>query len=1184
MAGSHLISSRRTAERIGATSSVNSTSDDSVIAALGSKRDQAKAFIALLYRHNYGYSDLAQENIHLDLLKALYTELGISSHDERTVKIDQKISARRVSVSPPSTVLDLTHEDPPPSALQDQVDKAKESHPPTTLVSSIDNSKVPSLNAVAFVSNATETPSVPDTSPEVPKSAAVPTSSSTLTNTNEKPAVNDSRADYVARLKAARTSKSTESEKPVAAEKPAPPISKIPLAKPEELSHQVVTTQPKPELPGVKAPSPAIEKPEHNTETVEEEVTTAAQKKREAQTELARLKMEALSKSNAMALREEPPSSTARGIPGLTLISTPQQDTTSAGQVVIKESFESSSTSLGGRSRKRPVASDFDDAIPQPAAKKPFGQSRSEDMDEPIIIEASDDDTGNENEDAGVTVNEITKESKPVALIATAERSKTAVRDSPRLSDCLPRPIPSRQNTGLSSPAVGISPSLQTPGAITPGSARTPADLNKWNAKIDMMRKKIALMEQKKKLQKAETSRPQTPLKSDQPKSDGLLQSSPTAASSRKESGLEGASNQTLLGPAAQTPSSAGPALPPKEVLQLQTQQKTVPAATVEPKLTTLAHSSHQTALRASTSSPAIQSDSERKRRAEIRSKLSTYNATAEAKKARLEQLRREMEEIEEQTRKEEQEKADLAAELEQLGVDTEGMPREEMQAKKDEMIHQRELDVRVQDGGKHSSLNLHLNGSLPEAEPDSTEATDLQAPAQTQVQNSINETASNIVASLDHQMNDDNVEFKNESSVGQVPSVASESPRSFGDDAMVIDESSPNQSIEEGELSDGGGQLPDDPQEADRLRSPPVAQNATSSAALPVALSMAENPPSPEYEPPQAEQSSPRLNFTITAIGDISSSPASSSSNAQVEDSRAFQGEQTVNHSIVPYFAATDNFQSPEDEPTADIGGNAFATLPDQTTAIRSEEHPLGEDLIASAGVSAVVEQPASDLIPVASADTLVTNIAQAEQGPMAESETATGPYALEGEGHRPSFDGASAAMSTSDDDSDLYAQSSPGTHEVEQASFAGNEVFIAPAGTESLPAITIQPTPIVDDNDDDDDDDGGGDDDDDDDLYEPTDNLPITAPALIPESEPQNTSVAPVDNASSYDAESDGDAMDVVGSSDPDESFGASPTNILKLERDSDDVALEVRPSEEQQHATEEDISAVSYETKPF
>ena len=78
-----------------------------------------------------------------------------------------------------------------------------------------------------------------------------------------------------------------------------------------------------------------------------------------------------------------------------------------------------------------------------------------------------------------------------------------------------------------------------------------------------------------------------------------------------------------------------------------------------------------------------------KQRRAEIESGLPSLEAGLAENRMRLEALRREMEQIEADNRKREQDKQNLIEELERLGIDTEGMPHEELQAKKDEIVQQ---------------------------------------------------------------------------------------------------------------------------------------------------------------------------------------------------------------------------------------------------------------------------------------------------------------------------------------------------------------------------------------------------------------------------------------------------------------------------------------------------------------
>jgi hypothetical protein len=85
-------------------------------------------------------------------------------------------------------------------------------------------------------------------------------------------------------------------------------------------------------------------------------------------------------------------------------------------------------------------------------------------------------------------------------------------------------------------------------------------------------------------------------------------------------------------------------------------------------------------------------SEWKRTRRAEIESGLPSLEARLAIDAARLEQMKKDMELLQFETRRRIEDKANLVRELESLGTDTEGMTHAELQARKDEIVQQREM------------------------------------------------------------------------------------------------------------------------------------------------------------------------------------------------------------------------------------------------------------------------------------------------------------------------------------------------------------------------------------------------------------------------------------------------------------------------------------------------------------
>ncbi|KAI9688209.1 MAG: hypothetical protein M1822_001715 [Bathelium mastoideum] len=1088
MAGNHLTEG---AAEDGSDSTTESTSMQNTSASHKLKKDQAKGFIALLLHHGMGYSDLAKENLDLEMLKDLYVEMGIVDVEKPgAVKSQEAI----VDQAPPlasSTALDV----PQPTQLttgQSQSSDVTKSPQLTAEVPKRHQSQVTQAESAAPSSATADTTArrspapasgvvkISDPAPLAPQTA-LPTASQTTSQptTNEQSAAASKREAYIARLKAARAGQSDKSPG-VAAKEPAQESRSQPL---NGAAAQPIS-KPSTELP--KNPTSLDES--NNTSII----ASVVQNKRQAQTELARLKMEALNKSKVIPPRESSPA-TSGGIPGLTLVST-AQDPTSANQPLSTQPPASNAPQLTASTRKRPVAADFDDLMLKPANKKPFGLLRNEDKDERCVIEASEseDDAADVGADEAVKVNQLRSSAR------SADH-----RDLPQLTDLLSRTVVSTNNSGLGSPATGMSPSVQTPAVATPGPAPTPVDLDAYNARIELMKKKIILMEQKRKMQKGENSRPQTPMKTHSSKSDVLPSSSPPAPSTQtmSDSAVQ-SSTQLLRSSAAQASLPADTASqkhqPNAFLSKIHRQQSTDRLTTATGDIGTSSPSAPQLGLRAGTMSPAVQSESERKRRAEIQSKLSTFNAAAEAKKARLEQLRREMEEIEEQSRKEEQERANLAAELESLGIDTEGMPTEEMQAKRDEIIQQQESKAPMeaeQQSGEAANAQIEATFSIPS--------------------NGIKEQEAAI--GIPGLIIDNGIKTTTPPMLSQYPP-ASQSPRSIGDDAMVIDDSTSGDSLEEGELSDDTARAPEDTQEA-KGPSPSRMEHGSGDPMTPLKDNV---PASSKRDSPEIESSAAAIDNTHSAAArGITSSPASSSSGASTQVASTANCLQLANEATLP---------------VPGLNNVPWSGITRTTSVIR-------EFNSSSAGQGTIInEKPVDNVVRPASGSGFATAGGHFPLPMVGQSNFLEPDVTM----HDRVVGDDAASAPISDNDSDLYPLSDPDVSMEGPSDSRDNNLSTTSVDNSGFKSYFDE------------------DDADDDDFYEPPADLPTTAPEPPPQSTTEPTQPHTIQAASQPDHPSDDVAMDVDSESDAgdDGKIAASNQVSLTAGRRSEGAAADSRP----------------------
>ncbi|KAL1385798.1 hypothetical protein HDK64DRAFT_310912 [Phyllosticta capitalensis] len=350
---------------------------------------------------------------------------------------------------------------------------------------------------------------------------------------------------------------------------------------------------------------------------------------------------------------QAPPSaaSPAGGIPGLMLTAP------SVSQPFIPASSTPVSAGTPAKGRKRPVAADFDDVKPAtPSAfKRPFGQSRYETGTEMMIIEVSDDEGSIDDTNEADYQLQHPSRVPTQPQLDSSKQNATPGHYTPTAID-LPRPGFGRVNSAQPTPSAS-----QTPGSI---------------AHADSLRRKeeeIALLKRKLEERQRNLKSKNQPSRTGTPVNSGPATQVSTPARVASPVTAPGSANGAA--PSTMSPLTRALADPP-------------PAAGVRERSGSLLVDS------SANGSPAP-SDWKTRRRAEIESGLTAYDADMSKNMSRLEQLRREMEQLEEENRRRQKEKNDLANELEGLGIDTEGMAHEELQAKKDEIMLQKEEENR---------------------------------------------------------------------------------------------------------------------------------------------------------------------------------------------------------------------------------------------------------------------------------------------------------------------------------------------------------------------------------------------------------------------------------------------------------------------------------------------------------
>ena len=681
------------------------------------EREKAKKLLSVLNDNRINYPHLVQEGLDPQILGELYNDLSISTQSEPVKMPDQFRNIMN---------LQPTNEAQPTGSLPSRLD-AKQGVPERSepLPASSQNSNPQNIAVSTLPSQiSSKAPALNTTTQAKPVITA-------NTNMNRNVPVKSApspidRKDYIARLQAAKMGKQAATSKPTGHES----LS----ATSNAATATGKNVQAQPDL-----------KTSETLAATDESIITA--EKRKAQTELARQKMEALATrktapSTAVVSTEATPASLSRtssfasamntseqdqiqserqslsrssppspihensaaipstisqtsnqatpsssklpfgGIPGLFMTASPSTKPT---QPQVTSIFASRETSVPvtARNRKRPVASDFDE--PEELRqltngfKRPFGQSRHDHVNEEMIIEVSDDETAG----SGMDMDDDQDAPEPPAHLPnngnhTPFRQST-IRNLPLVPD-----LPSRATSVK--PAVSA---VSTPPAVqTPGSLAHVEDLKKREEEIAALRRRIAEAERRKAMSKGkqtEASRAQTPTTTQRPVAEPVL-SSPAAATTG-----------TALKNVAGSISSTAPVLAPS-----------LPSATSTETL--IPRTDGNVTMCSSVSNPT---QWKKIRRAEIESGLPSLDASLASNAARLEQLRKEMEQLEAENRKRMRDKENLIKELESLGIDTEGMPHEELQAKKNEIVQQRENEAASLGEGKSNPISFNSPLSL---------------------------------------------------------------------------------------------------------------------------------------------------------------------------------------------------------------------------------------------------------------------------------------------------------------------------------------------------------------------------------------------------------------------------------------------------------------------------------------
>lgn len=361
-------------------------------------------------------------------------------------------------------------------------------------------------------------------------------------------------------------------------------------------------------------------------------------------------------------------------IPGLFMTTLGQPSLASTTSDTISETLltrlQTPTTTLS--SRKRPRASDFTDE-PINSAKRPFADNRSPRR---VEIEISDDEMMYGAEDGDMDIEQKSElESKTPAEPVKDSAKQTSIRDLPPLTD-FPQRRPVIPSSNLTTPPINSGPQ-------TPGRVREQEDLQRKDLEIQAMRKRIAELERRRR-EKQNTSGAQSP-------------GTPNPSAAVSKAGTPPVvPNQNVEKTEVEIDTPAEWVVQESEEVDLS--DKSFPETrsseleSSKPPVVIEVPSSSPSPSRLHESLPQVKTgemEQKLKRRKEIESGLPLLDAEVERTQSRLAELQKEARRLEREIQKGIEGRKRLVQELEGLGIETDGIPTEELQAKRDQLVEE---------------------------------------------------------------------------------------------------------------------------------------------------------------------------------------------------------------------------------------------------------------------------------------------------------------------------------------------------------------------------------------------------------------------------------------------------------------------------------------------------------------
>lgn len=688
----------------------------------------------------FGYSEFSKESLDLRQLQDLYKELNLPVTNTSSAKpaLPPVNATNTLPAKPLAASMEI--DDPLPASVTSQ--PARDNRRQTTSTfqhqTSLPLAATASHSSPIDVANVLEKVNIVNAAIYQNGQLDGAMSTDLVTSKEDEQKLPD-RKEYIARLMAAKSKKSQAQEDLTTSEPPSPKQPALEPSLPEQPALE--SSSPKqPALESLVIPSPSSEAagaPHLNTTTLWQD----EQAKKKAKTELIRLRIEALKAAKqkeavnqdasaqpavVQASNEPTPliettksiestssprpeglnemietirrnqmttvvtssapsnniqTSSAGGIPGLFMTSPSRLATSVAPSLSIAQSLTSSAAAtpplrLAG---KRLVADDFDDGPSSKVARGFFGRRTYHDEQEGVIIEVSEDDNADNEDDGSLTdCNEI------------SPNVSGAVTPAPTMNGLKTLALPDRplsRQTGNQRAWQASNQHVLVPTAETGHLGH----LRHRETKIAEMRRKIAEMELKKKA-KALASRASSP--STHPEQINHTEVSRTPASGSGIAGSNAASNamenKSLVTAVSQLT---------VENDVSTTQRRSL--APVEADAMPLVFVNREGTPKAS--APELVEESP-----------SDLGSTDDNTK--LQALLAQVEELQTSMKRKEDDRVRLAAELESVGVNMQGMLQNDLQATRDEIALQRQLAVETSQDTRIDSTEVVSDANVPES------------------------------------------------------------------------------------------------------------------------------------------------------------------------------------------------------------------------------------------------------------------------------------------------------------------------------------------------------------------------------------------------------------------------------------------------------------------------------------